>query len=214
MQLPASLRALVVAPLLVLLAACGGSTGETPADTVPVGDLMAPQALPDNTLGDPNAPVTIVEYASMTCPHCASFHNDIFADFKATYIDTGQVYFVFREFPLDAVAAAAAQLARCVPGGSEGYMAMVEVLYETQATWSRATDVAAALQGMGAQAGITPEQFVACLENQDTTNAIYAVKDAGIELGVNATPTFFVNGARYPGVIAMDRWATILDPLL
>lgn len=213
MQFPASLRLALVAPLLVLLAACGGST-EPPQDTVPVADLMAPQALPDNAIGDPDAPVTIVEYASMTCPHCATFHNEVFAEFKATYIDTGQVYFVFREFPLDPVAAAAAALARCAPGGSEGYLAMVEILYQTQAAWSRSEDVAAALQAIGAQAGITPAQFEACLSNQATVDAIYAVHDRGIEFGVNATPTFFVNGARYPGVVAMDRWATILDPLL
>lgn len=214
MQLPASLRAAFVAPLLVLLAACGGSTGETPADSVPVADLMAPQALPDNTLGDPNAPVTIVEYASMTCPHCASFHNEVFEQFKAAYIDTGRVYFVFREFPLDPVAAAASALARCAPGGSEGYLAMVEILYETQPTWSRSENPAAALQQIGAQAGITPAEFEACLSNQATVDGIYAVHDRGIELGVNATPTFFVNGARYPGVVTMDRWATIIDPLL
>ncbi len=203
MKLPATLRAAFVAPLLVLLAACGGSTGETPQDTVPVTELMAPQALPDNTLGDPAAPVTIIEYASMTCPHCAAFHNAIFDDFKTTYIDTGRVYFIFREFPLDPVAAAASALARCAPGGTEGYMAMVDILYETQGTWAVAPDRAAALEAIGAQAGITHDQFEACLSNQVTVDGIYAVKDRGVELGVNATPTFFVNGAQYVGEIEM-----------
>jgi protein-disulfide isomerase len=213
MQFPAFARVALVAPLLALLAACGGS-GETPADTVPVADLMAPQALPDNALGDPAAPVTIVEYASMTCPHCAAFHNGVFDDFKAAYIDTGKVYFIFREFPLDAFAAAASALARCAPGGSEGYMAMVDILYETQDTWARSDNVAGALEAVGAQAGITHDQFEACLSNQATTDGIYAVHDRGIELGVNATPTFFVNGSQYVGEIGMDRWATIIDPLL
>ncbi|MCC6735884.1 MAG: DsbA family protein [Bauldia sp.] len=213
MQLPATIRAAFVAPLLLLLAACGGSS-DAPQDTVPIADLMAPQALPDITVGDPNAPVTVIEYASMTCPHCAAFHNGVYDDFKATYIDTGKVYFIFREFPLDATAAAASQLARCVPGGNEGYMAMVDVLYETQAVWAQAADRVAALQQMGAQAGISADQFNACFANQATTDGIYAVHDRGIELGVNATPTFFVNGAQYAGEIEMDRWATIIDPLL
>ena len=87
-------------------------------------------------------------------------------------------------------------------------------VWNTPAVWAQAADRVAALQQMGAQAGISADQFNACFANQATTDGIYAVHDRGIELGVNATPTFFVNGAQYAGEIEMDRWATIIDPLL
>lgn len=214
MHLPAFLRIAVVAPFLVALAACGDSATDAPEDTVAVAQIMQPGALPEMSLGNPDAAVTVVEYASMTCPHCAAFHNEVWDDFKTTYIDSGKVHFIFREFPLDPVAAAGSALARCAPGGSEGYFAMVDVLFETQGVWAVAEDRAAALEAIGAQAGITHDQFEACLSNQATIDGIYAVHDRGIELGVNATPTFFVNGARYPGEISLERWATILNPLL
>src|SRR5690606_17709602 len=106
-------------------------------------ELMQPSALPEKTLGDPNAPVTIVEYASLTCSHCASFHQETFGPLKEKYIDTGKVYFVFREFPLDPLATAAFMIARCTPEGS--YFPMIETLFENQRRWAFTNDPVEAL---------------------------------------------------------------------
>src|ERR1700687_5944958 len=101
---------------------------------VPMAELMAPPPLGDESLGSANAPVTIIEYASMTCPHCAHFHETTFPELKKKYIDTGKVRFIFREFPLDSVAATAFMVARCAD--KDKYFPMIEVLFQQQNTWA------------------------------------------------------------------------------
>jgi protein-disulfide isomerase len=115
-------------------------------------------------LGNADAPVTVVEYASMTCPHCQAFHTTVYHDFVARYVDTGQVRFIFREYPLENYAKAGAMLARCTPGGTDNYFAMVDLLFDTQTTWRASTD---ALFTVAQQAGFTRESFEACLTNQE-----------------------------------------------
>jgi protein-disulfide isomerase len=167
-----------------------------PLDTVSVEELMKPGNLPDLVQGKADAPVTIVEYASMTCGHCANFHNKVFPTLKEKYIDTGKVRFIFREFPLDNLAAAAAMLARCA-GGDKTY-AMTAALFAKQEEWAFVrTNPVPELFKMARQAGFTQESFDKCLTDQKLLDDITAVREkASTTFGVSATPTFFINGKR------------------
>ena len=183
------------------------------ADTVPTGDLMKPDALPDMAIGDAKAPVTIIEYASMTCPHCAHFQETTFPELKKRYIDTGKVRYIFREFPLDSLAAAVFMLARCNAGDdSNKYFAMIDTYFRQQRTWA----VQKPLEPMfniAKQAGFTKESFDACLSNQKILDGIERLRDrAAKEFKVDSTPTFFVNGTKVPGAVSIDEMAKIVDP--
>jgi protein-disulfide isomerase len=174
-----------------------------PTADVDVGQLMMPGPLGDMTLGDPHAPVTIVEYASMTCPHCGRFHSDTYPTLKTKYIDTGKVYFVFREFPLDQLAFAAFMLGRCA--GNEHYFEVIDTLFDKQADWVTTNDPVAALETLLAPYGIgNDDQFDACVNNQDIFNHVNNVYRRGAQtFGVNGTPTFFFNGHRVVGEISV-----------
>lgn len=167
-----------------------------PLDSVSVEELMKPGNLPDLVQGKADAPVTIVEYASMTCGHCANFHNKVYPTLKEKYIDTGKVRFIFREFPLDNLAAAAAMLARCA-GGEKTY-AMTAALFAKQEEWAFVrTNPVPELFKMARQAGFTQESFDKCLTDQKLLDDITAVREkASTTFGVNSTPTFFINGKR------------------
>ena len=184
-----------------------------PDGEVDVAKLMEPGPLKEMTMGDENAPVTIVEYMSMTCPHCAAFHEDNFKPLVEKYVDTGKVRFVLREFPFDPRAAAAIMLARCAPENQ--FFPMVDVLFKQQRTWATAPDGREALLQIARLAGFTQESFEACLTNQKLLDDVNAVRTkAGDEFGVQSTPTFFVNGKRYPGNMSIDIMSAIIDPLL
>jgi protein-disulfide isomerase len=181
--------------------------------TVDVAKLMEPGPLPEESVGKADAPVTIVEYMSMTCPHCARFSNNVFEDIKKKYIDTGKVRFILREFPLDNLAAAAIMLARCAP--QEQYFPFVEMLFKQQITWATADDKSAALLQMSKLAGFTQESFQACLTNQKLLDDVTAVKNRAVtEFGVNGTPTFFIDGKRYSGEMSVEQMSALIDPLL
>jgi protein-disulfide isomerase len=182
----------------------------TPDGKVDIEKLMEPGALPDISIGKDDAKVTIVEYMSMTCPHCARFHNDIFESIKAKYVETGKVKFILREFPLDARAAAAIMLARCAP--KEQYFPMVSALFKSQMTWATADDGRAALLQMSKLAGFTQESFEACLTNQKLLDDVNSVRDkASKDYGVDSTPTFFINGNRYAGEMSVAEMSAIID---
>lgn len=212
------------APAVSTETAAAGVSAETTASTsaveapkpdgeVDVAKLMEPGPLKEMTMGDENAPVTIVEYMSMTCPHCASFHEDNFKPLVEKYVDTGKVRFVLREFPFDPRAAAAIMLARCAPENQ--FFPMVDVLFKQQRTWATAPDGREALLQIARLAGFTQESFEACLTNQKLLDDVNAVRTkAGNEFGVQSTPTFFVNGKRYPGNMSIDIMSAIIDPLL
>ncbi|CAN7460977.1 DsbA family protein [Rhizobium sp. LjRoot254] len=181
-----------------------------PEGSVDVATLMAPGPLPDVSIGKADAPVTIVEYMSMTCPHCAAFHNETFDAIKEKYVDTGKVRFVLREFPLDARAMAAIMLARCAPEGQ--YFPMVSALFKSQGTWAVAPDGRAALMQMSKLAGFTQETFEACLTNQKLLDDVTKVREQGSkEFGVDSTPTFFINGQRYAGGMSVAEMSAIID---
>ena len=180
---------------------------------VDMAPVLKPGALLDRALGDPNAPVKIVEYMSMTCPHCAHFHNTVFEEIKKKYIDTGKVYFVIREFPFDPRAAAAFMLARCAP--EQQYFPFISMLFKQQQSWATAQDARAALLQMSKMAGFSQESFEACLTNQQLLNDVNATMQRGAtEFGVNSTPTFIINGKKYSGDMSVETMSALIDKLL
>jgi protein-disulfide isomerase len=183
------------------------------AQTVNVADLMAPGPLPDRVLGSDKASVTVVEYASMTCSHCARFHTTVYPDFKKKYIDTGKVRFMLREFPLDPIASGAFALARCLP--EDKYYPMIEVLFEQQKNWAFVPDPPKALLGIAKQAGFTEQSFEACLTDQKLSQAIEdSARRANEKFGVAGTPTFFINGQTLRGEATLDSLSKLIDPMI
>jgi protein-disulfide isomerase len=166
-------------------------------------ELMRPGPLPDLVLGKADAPVTIIEYASMTCPHCANFHKTTYPALKAKYIDTGKVKFIFREFPLDELAVAASMLARCA--GGEKAIAMIDVLFASQEKWAVRQPIPV-LQQISKQAGFTEKTFDECLKDQTLYNNIMAMRERGTkEYKVESTPTLFVNGKMLKGGATIEE---------
>jgi protein-disulfide isomerase len=274
------MRAIAGALLAATLAALG-SAAQAQDGRVALDELLVEGPLGDIWLGAENAPIVVVEYASMTCPHCRNFHENVYDDFIAKYVDTGLVRFTIREFPLDILAAAGFLLARCAPGAAtgvlearteameqlateraalaeaarigpdapggidagvfltrlaeinaayqtalteigqresmesraNGYYSMIALLFETQSVWA-VNEPIQPLQQLAYQSGFTPESFEACLTNQEMLDDIFWVYDRGIELGVNATPTFFVNGDRYAGALTLEQFDQIIQPML
>ena len=180
---------------------------------VDIAKLMAPGPLPEMSVGKADAKVTIVEYMSMTCPHCARFHNETYDAIKTKYVDSGQVRFVVREFPFDPRAAAAFMLARCAPEGQ--YFPMISMLFKQQETWAAAPNGRDALLQMSKLAGFTQESFEACLTNQKLLDDVQATMQKGDkDFGVKATPTFFVNGKKYSGEMSVDTMSALIDSML
>ncbi len=181
----------------------GAATGPTKAE------LMVAGPLGDMTEGDPNAPNYVIEYASMTCSHCANFHNTVYRAFKEKYVDTGKVYFIFREYPLDPLATSAAMLARCGP--KEREFPMIDLLFDQQNNWAFVQDPKTALINLVKQAGISEADFNSCLTNQKILDGVNAVKDRAFKsFGVDATPTFFINGVEHPGEQSLEDLDKIL----
>lgn len=186
-----------------------------PAPAVSAEELMQPGPLPDVVLGKADAPITIIEYASMTCGHCANFHTKVLPTLKTKYIDTGKARLILREFPLDNLAAAAAMLGRCA-GGDKSH-ALVSKLFETQADWAFVQgNPVPALFKVVESTGFTKEAFDKCLTDQKMLEGVTAIRDrANKTFGVRSTPTFFINGKRFEGrsdVIA--EFEKALDPLV
>jgi protein-disulfide isomerase len=180
------------------------------AQSVDEDELLKPGPLGDKILGDENAPVTIVEYASMTCGHCANFHERTWPDLKKDYIETGKVRFIFREFPLDPVASAAFMLARCAP--QEKYFDIVDIMFEEQRAWAFTDNPYQSLLDFSKQIGFTQESFEECLTNQGLLDAVNAVRERGAnEFGVNSTPTFFINGEKHSGALSIDEMGKIIE---
>jgi protein-disulfide isomerase len=164
---------------------------------VSVEELMKPGPLPDLVLGKADAPITIVEYASMTCGHCASFHNKVLPAIKEKYIDTGKARLIMREFPLDPLAAAASMLARCI--GGEKTFPLISALFAKQDEWAFVRDPRPELFKFAKQVGFTQESFDQCLADKKLLADIEAITTRGRTLGVNSTPTFFINGHKLAG---------------
>jgi protein-disulfide isomerase len=171
------------------------------------------QHLEDIVLGDPDAPITVIEYASMTCPHCASFHTDTLPQLKEQYIDTGKVKFILREFPLDNLAAAASLLARCVE--QDKYYDFVDVLFEKQSQWANADDPLQELRQISKLAGFTEARFNSCLRDQEKLDYIQQVRDTGNQkYDIRSTPTLIINGQKLEGNQSISALQQVIDPML
>ena len=179
------------------------------AQTAPAA---ADPRLQDMVLGKADAPITIIEYASLTCPHCAHFHETVLPTLKTEYIDTGKAKLIFRDFPLDQMAFAGAVLARC--GGPEKYYTFLSVLFAQQRQWAGASDPKAALVQIGRLGGISSDQFEKCLQDKPLGDYILNSRLEGNQkLGVNSTPTLIINGKAEAGVPSIDDLRKKLDAL-
>lgn len=201
--------------LLLATAAAGsfGVVGRAHAQAPSPEELMKPGPLPEESQGKADAPVTLIEYASMTCSHCANFDTQVYPTLKAKYIDPGKVRYIMREFPLDPLAAAGFMLARCA--GEDKYFAMIDVLFRMQAQWAFTKNPIEGLLAIARQAGFSEQRFNECLANQKLLDDIDAVRQrAGEKFGVNSTPTFFVNGQLHRGEMTVDELDKVFAPYL
>lgn len=187
--------------------------GDAAAQTA--AEIATPSPLGDMALGPENASVTIIEYASMTCPHCANFTNNVFPKIKSEYIDTGKVRFIFREFPLDQVALAASALARCVAkDDAPKYFAIVDILFKQQN--DLASDALSTINRVGKQAGFSEQMIKDCVQSDPKIQkGILDVREhAYTKLKVNSTPFFFVNGTVVKGETSFEAFEKMIKPLL
>jgi protein-disulfide isomerase len=157
----------------------------------------------DHVLGDPKAPITLIEYASLTCPHCAHFSVAVLPELKKKWIDTGKVKLIYRDFPLDQTALKAAQLAECA--GKDKYFGVIDMIFETQPKWATASDPMAELGKSLRIAGMGENEVKACLANDAVANGVVADYRGGETLGVNSTPTLFINGTEFKGARSVEE---------
>ena len=182
------------------------------ARTIPQAELTQAGPLGEETMGSDNAPVTIIEYASLTCSHCAHFAEATFPKLKKEYIDTGKVRYVLREFPFDPLAASAFMLARCAP--KDDYFSVIGLLFRTQEQWA-VRDPIGPLLSVAKQVGFTRQSFKACLADQKVLSWIEWVRDRAVtKFGVDATPTFFINGRKYIGDMSSAQLDEAIKPYL
>jgi protein-disulfide isomerase len=211
-------RAFTAALSLTGLAALAGLSplrliGEAFAQSA--ADVAKPVSLPDMALGPADAKVTITEFASMTCPHCAAFNAEVFPKIKSEYIDTGKVRYIFREFPLDIKAAAGSMLSRCIAkDDAPKYFAVTDLLFRQQNDWV-VKNTTETLTRIGKQAGLSQQEVEACLKDQTLLDKIAAdQKYASDVLKVDSTPTFFINGEKIKGETSIEEFEKRINALL
>jgi protein-disulfide isomerase len=212
---PAGLLALALATTAALAddAKPAPETAPAAAAMVPIDQLMAPGPLPDIVEGSPSAAVTIVEYASMTCSHCAAFHQETWPGLKAKYVDSGKVKFILREFPLDPLAAAGFMLARCA--GPDKRDAMIDRLFAKQNDWAFVDQPVERLLALVEKAGMSQTDFETCLSDQKLYDAVNQSREQATErFAIDSTPTFFVNGRKLSGETTISEFDQVLEPLL
>ena len=212
-----------------LLAACVGavvaggaavvvfamSSQDAPGRQVDVDPAVLEEVGPlqDMVLGDPDAPVTIIEYASLTCPHCAAFHKQVYPEIKSEYIDTGKAKLVFREFPFDSIATAGSMLARCAE--PKHYFGFIDVMFEQQSEWLSLGSPMEGIQEIARQGGFSNEQFQECITDTDVLEGIRWIQERGAnEFGVESTPTFFINGVKVVGARPFEFLQPIIEEQL
>jgi protein-disulfide isomerase len=183
---------------------------EEAAKPVDKAELAKEPAHGEMALGKADAKVTIIEYASASCPHCAEFATVELPKFMKDYIDAGKVRLIFREFPHNDAAMGGFMVARCAP--KEKYFPLVDAMFKTQQTW--VPNPLEGLKAIALQAGFTEETFLACLNNKDVAKQIFDERTRGESFGVQGIPTFFINGERYSGDYTFDAMKKVIDPLL
>jgi protein-disulfide isomerase len=213
LQLEADVRSLrrgVVRVLAVLLGVCAASCGSSPTSpstsaSLPPMSLM----LSEKVLGNASAPVTMVEYSSLTCPHCGDYHVGTLPTLKALYVDTGRVRIVYRDFPLNESAIVASMVARCA---GDNFFTVLDALYRAQSSWASASDYKAALKTVVAPLGMTSALVDACVASSELRNGLLSIKSAGSQAhGVNATPTFVINNLTFVGALSLSEFAAVIS---
>lgn len=186
------------------------------AEVEPTADQLLEISPDDIVLGDKNAPVTIIEYASMSCSHCAAFHNSTFSDLKEKYIDTGKVKFVFRDFPLDEPGLRGAMMARCAGReGADKYVKFTKVIFNTQSNWVSKKNYLEVLANLGKLGGMKGEDFDACMADKKLEDSVVKSKYLGSkQLEIRSTPTFFINKEMHKGAKDLAYFSGVIDGLL
>jgi protein-disulfide isomerase len=183
-----------------------------PPVMVPLDQLMSIGPLPDIVQGSPSAPITIIEYASMTCTHCAAFHDTTWPELKAKYIDSGRAKFILREFPLDPLATAGFMLARCA--GPDKRNMYIDQLFAQQKTWAFSDKPIEPLLALVKGLGMSQVDFETCLKNQDLYEQVSQSRERAAEaFNIDSTPTFFINGRKLTGELSIADIDKIIDPL-
>ena len=191
---------------LALAATLAAALAAVAGPALAAAPAKLPAAPGDMSLGSPKAKVQVVEYASLSCPHCARFHADVFPAFKAKYVDTGKVRFTFREMltPPAEVAAAGFMLARCAGPGK--YFPVLDAFFDQQNALLSAKDPYTWIQSFSKQIGFTQDSMESCLSNQDLLDKVMGVRQRAAEkFGVNSTPTFFINGTVHRGEMTIEE---------
>ena len=200
-----------IALFLATPTAAFANLNELPTPSGNVLDLKVTSK--DFTLGPKGAKVVLIEYASLTCPHCAYFHTEVLPSIKKEFIDTGKIRYVYRDFPLDRLALGAAMIARC--SGRDTFFGFIETFYEAQSSWSRAAKPAEALAKLSRLGGMGPDRFNSCLQNSKIQNDILQQRLQAVnEYGVQTTPTIFVDGARFNGGLTLGQLRTLLENII
>lgn len=209
-----SLGALALAVCLGFVSPAGAQVAPEPEGAPPdMAELMKAPSFGDAWLGKEDAPVTVIEYASLTCPHCAKFYGSVMRPFKEQFIDTGKVRFIYRPFPLNAIDLGAYTIAQC--RGKDAFLPMVDLLFARQEKWAFVEKPFDALLATVKEAGFTQDSAVACLKNTAISDGLKATGDHAEEkLGVTGTPTFFINGKRYVGELNLAEISAIVTPLI
>ena len=206
---------LILAASASALSLCGPIAAQAAeGDVVDQAKLLAPAGgIADKVLGNPDAPVTVIEYASPTCPHCATFHNTVYEPFKQAYIDTGKVKFILRPFVRNVQDAVVFMLAEAA--GETNYHNVIGTYFKTQTEWGTSATQRDALFAVAAQLGFTRESFDAALTNQDLFTGMEAIREQALnEFGLQGTPTFYVNGKTLSGDKTLEQLAAEIDPLV
>jgi protein-disulfide isomerase len=204
------MREILLAPLIVLLLAGANLAAAQPPK--PDGTAAAGMAISeqDRVLGKPDAPITIIEYASLTCPHCAHFAGAVLPKLKEKWIDSGKAKLILRDFPLDEAALRAAMVARCAP--PERFYPLVDTFFETQEKWVIAKDWQAALERIAKLAGVGKNKFESCVADKKLEDEVAQSRlTAATTLGVDSTPTFFINGKKFQGEPTLEAFDQALS---
>jgi protein-disulfide isomerase len=205
----AGVVAAVLALSLPLLGCGGGALKSAAAETPPHDNVLTPGPLGDHAMGRPNAPVTVIEYASWSCPHCRNFEMKVFPRFKRAFIDTGKVRYVVREFPIGHASGTAALVNNCAPKGK--YFILFHDFLADQADWVSQEVRLDAIYGVARRVGMSRAAFDKCLANQPMIAALKAVKERGRQLGIIGTPTFFINGQKAQGEITFEQLKAMIE---
>jgi protein-disulfide isomerase len=209
----------LIAAAAVALSGCGGpGSPATVATTAaidktkapPEAQLLRPGPLGEHVLGNPNAPVTMVEYASLTCPHCRNYHANVFPKVKRAYIDTGKVRYIIREFPIGHTSGTAAIANHCVP--PQKFLPLMESFLSRQPEWVSQEVRPDAIYGVAKSSGMSRDAFDKCLANQSIIDGLTEVKQRGRQYGVIGTPTFFVNGRKAQGEVTFEEIKAMIEP--